>query len=80
MRLIKRVFANDLLGGLFVGLLIILPIAVSVISSNGVLAPLNILPDCCGWEYKPVDAVYNAIPSDVTDFVLPDRYFLQCFH
>ena len=77
MRLIKRVFANDLLGGLFVGLLIILPIAVSVISSNGVLAPLNILPDCCGWEYKPVDAVYNAIPSDVTDFVLPDRYFLK---
>ena len=54
-----------------------LPISAYAIEKHATIAPINILSGCCGWSWAPSKSVPNLIPSDVTDFVLPDRYFVK---
>lgn len=60
-----------------IALCFVLPIAGYVVEKHAVIAPVHILSGCCGWAWEPNNALPNNIPSDVTDFVLPDRYFVR---
>jgi hypothetical protein len=73
----KRVKGNELLFAILISLAFVLPIAAYTASKHAAIAPLNLLSTCCGWKNTPTGDKINSVPSDVTDFVLPNRFYTK---
>lgn len=76
-RMAKRALHTDWLMGFIIGFLVVLPIIFMLARTSGVLAPYNILSGCCGWRWAQSSTPLNLIPSDVNDFVMPDRAYVK---
>lgn len=68
---------SELFFAFLVSLTFALPIGAYVVYKHATIAPLNLLNICCGWKQTPVHDRVNYVPSDVVDFVLPNRFFVK---
>lgn len=62
---------------LIFSLLITSFLSLNFIANQKAAAPFYLLSGCCGWQWTPNDEIKNVVPSDVVDYILPNRFFIK---